>query len=141
MELRSAIYRDNKLIGFVVRVNNSDKTYIAEKKVLGGSVCLISDYMEIRSRLRVWLGRGKIAANGSRDKSQPSGKAKISEQQQQLNIEKKKSTVARANEVFMDYLNLKSFQARSIIDYTIKNRSFKKRAVFESVIRVLIQDF
>ena len=38
LELRSAIYRDNKLIGFVVRVNNSDKTYIAEKKVLSRSV-------------------------------------------------------------------------------------------------------
>lgn len=118
--------------------NNSDKTYIAKRKFLVDLFAQLRIIWKYRSRLSVWIGREKIAANGIRDKSQPREKAKISEQQQQLNIEKKKSTVARANEFFMDYLNLEPFQARSIIDYTIKNRSFKKRAVFESVISILI---
>jgi len=38
LELMPAIYRDSDLIGFAIRVNNTYKTYIVEKKVLGRTV-------------------------------------------------------------------------------------------------------
>ena len=38
LELTPAIYRDSEIIGFAIRVNNSYKTYIVEKKVKGKSI-------------------------------------------------------------------------------------------------------
>ncbi|HCJ7850318.1 Arm DNA-binding domain-containing protein, partial [Acinetobacter baumannii] len=48
LELTPAIYRDSEIIGFAIRVNNSYKTYIVEKKVKGKSIrCKLGDYEKI----------------------------------------------------------------------------------------------
>ncbi|HCT5804616.1 TPA: DUF4102 domain-containing protein, partial [Acinetobacter nosocomialis] len=48
LKLIPAIYRDNEIIGFAIRVNNSYKTYIVEKKVKGRAIrCKLGDCEKI----------------------------------------------------------------------------------------------
>lgn len=117
LELTPAIYRDSDLIGFAVRVNNSYKTYIVEKKVLGravrstlglhGNITLAQAREMARERL-LEMSKG-INPNDVK-------RQKISDNEQQLNAKKQKPTV---KEAFDNYMVHKTLKPKTVSDYTI----------------------
>lgn len=117
LELTPAIYRDSDLIGFAVRVNNSYKTYIVEKKVLGravrstlglhGNITLVQAREMARERL-LEMSKGINPNDVKRQKTFDNEKS--------LNAKKQKPTVKEAFDHYMDHKTLKS---KTVSDYKI----------------------
>ena len=117
LELTPAIYRDSELIGFAVRVNNSYKTYIVEKKVLGKSVrSTLGLHGNITLAQAREMAREKLLQMSQGLNPNTEKRKRISEEDERLNIAKQKPTVRDA---FDNYLSLKSLKPRTVHDYMV----------------------
>ncbi|RGD90527.1 integrase family protein [Acinetobacter sp. SWAC57] len=117
LELTPAIYRDSELIGFAVRVNNSYKTYIVEKKVLGKSVrSTLGLHGNITLAQAREMAREKLLQMTQGLNPNTEKRKRISEEDERLNIAKQKPTVRDA---FDNYLSLKSLKPRTVHDYMV----------------------
>ncbi|MFH7808825.1 tyrosine-type recombinase/integrase [Acinetobacter sp. BSP-153] len=117
LELTPAIYRDSELIGFAVRVNNSYKTYIVEKKVLGKSVrSTLGLHGNITLAQAREMAREKLLQMSQGLNPNTEKRKRISEEDERLNIAKQKPTVKDA---FDNYLSLKSLKPRTVHDYMV----------------------
>lgn len=106
LELIPAIYRDSEIIGFALRVNNSYKTYIVEKKVNGRAIrCKLENYEKIT------LEDARILAEQ---------KLKDLSDTNFLNIKStslKKNDQPNLNEAFHAYINHHKLKERTLADY------------------------
>ncbi len=116
LELTPAIYRDSELIGFAVRVNNSYKTYIVEKKVLGRTVrSTLGLHGNITLAQAREMAREKLLQMSQGINPNDEKKKKISDEDDRVKLEKQKPTV---KEAFQNYMSLKTLKPKTIDDYT-----------------------
>lgn len=141
LELTPAIYRDSELIGFAVRVNNSYKTYIVEKKVLGKSVRstlgLHGNITLVQARE---LARAKLLEMSQGINPNNEKRKKIAEEDVKNSISKSKPTVKIA---FENYIGLKELKPRTLKDYyTVLNKHLSDwhDSKLDEVSRKMIQD-
>lgn len=106
LELIPAIYRDSEIIGFALRVNNSYKTYIVEKKVNGRAIrCKLENYEKIT------LEDARILAEQ---------KLKVLSDTNFLNIRSnshKKNDQPNLSEAFQAYMKHHKLKERTLADY------------------------
>lgn len=112
LKLIPAIYRDSEIIGFAIRVNNSYKTYIIEKKIKGKSIrCKIADYEKITLEDARVLARQKL-----KDLSDTSLACIKNDEilKNNLNKEYYQPTLAESFQAYIDHHKLKE---RTLADY------------------------
>lgn len=117
LELTPAIYRDSDLIGFAIRVNNTCKTYIVEKKVLGRTV---RSTIGLQGNLTLaqarHIARYKLALMAQGINPNEVKRKIIAEEKLKLDLLKIKPTLKQA---FEHYLLYKTLKPRTIKDYTM----------------------
>ena len=117
LELMPAIYRDSDLIGFAIRVNNTYKTYIVEKKVLGRTV---RSTIGLQGNLTLaqarHIARYKLALMAQGINPNEVKRKIIAEEKLKLDLLKIKPTLKQACE---HYLLYKTLKPRTIKDYTM----------------------
>ena len=117
LELMPAIYRDSDLIGFAIRVNNTCKTYIVEKKVLGRTV---RSTIGLQGNLTLaqarHIARYKLALMAQGINPNEVKRKIIAEEKLKLDLLKIKPTLKQA---FEHYLLYKTLKPRTIKDYTM----------------------
>lgn len=117
LELMPAIYRDSDLIGFAIRVNNTCKTYIVEKKVLGRTVRLtIGLHGNLTLAQARHIARDKLALMAQGINPNEVKRKIIAEEKLKLDLLKIKPTLKQA---FEHYLLYKTLKPRTIKDYTM----------------------
>lgn len=117
LELMPAIYRDSDLIGFAIRVNNTYKTYIVEKKVLGRTVrSTIGLHGNLTLAQARHIARDKLALMAQGINPNEVKRKIIAEEKLKLDLLKIKPTLKQA---FEHYLLYKSLKPRTIKDYTM----------------------
>ena len=117
LELMPAIYRDSDLIGFAIRVNNTCKTYIVEKKVLGRTVrSTIGLHGNLTLAQARHIARDKLALMAQGINPNEVKRKIIAEEKLKLDLLKIKPTLKQA---FEHYLLYKSLKPRTIQDYTM----------------------
>lgn len=106
LELIPAIYRDSEIIGFALRVNNSYKTYIVEKKVNGRAIrCKLENYEKITLEDARILAEQKLKALSDTNF---------------LNIRSnshKKNDQPNLSEAFQAYMKHHKLKERTLADY------------------------
>ncbi|MDR2249870.1 integrase family protein [Acinetobacter sp.] len=106
LELIPAIYRDSEIIGFALRVNNSYKTYIVEKKVNGRAIrCKLENYEKITLEDARILAEQKLKALSDTNF---------------LNIKSnshKKNDQPNLSEAFQAYMKHHKLKERTLADY------------------------
>ena len=117
LELMPAIYRDSDLIGFAIRVNNTCKTYIVEKKVLGRTVrSTIGLHGNLTLAQARHIARDKLALMAQGINPNEVKRKIIAEEKLKLDLLKIKPTLKQA---FEHYLLYKTLKPRTIKDYTM----------------------
>lgn len=117
LELMPAIYRDSDLIGFAIRVNNTYKTYIVEKKVLGRTVrSTIGLHGNLTLAQARHIARDKLALMAQGINPNEVKRKIIAEEKLKLDLLKIKPTLKQA---FEHYLLYKTLKPRTIKDYTM----------------------
>ena len=117
LELMPAIYRDSDLIGFAIRVNNTYKTYIVEKKVLGRTVrSTIGLHGNLTLAQARHIARDKLALMAQGINPNEVKRKIIAEEKLKLDLLKIKPTLKQACE---HYLLYKTLKPRTIKDYTM----------------------
>jgi len=117
LELMPAIYRDSDLIGFAIRVNNTYKTYIVEKKVLGRTVRrTIGLHGNLTLAQARHIARDKLALMAQGINPNEVKRKIIAEEKLKLDLLKIKPTLKQA---FEHYLLYKTLKPRTIKDYTM----------------------
>ena len=117
LELMPAIYRDSDLIGFAIRVNNTCKTYIVEKKVLGRTVrSTIGLHGNLTLAQARHIARDKLALMAQGINPNEVKRKIIAEEKLKLDLLKIKPTLKQA---FEHYLLYKILKPRTIKDYTM----------------------
>lgn len=117
LELTPAIYRDSDLIGFAIRVNNTCKTYIVEKKVLGRTVrSTIGLHGNLTLAQARHIARDKLALMAQGINPNEVKRKIIAEEKLKLDLLKIKPTLKQA---FEHYLLYKTLKPRTIKDYTM----------------------
>ncbi|MDS7945055.1 integrase family protein [Acinetobacter sp. V110_1] len=112
LKLIPAIYRDSEIIGFAIRVNNSYKTYIVEKKVKGRSIrCKLGDYENITLEEARILAQQKL-----KDLSDPKHSTIKNNKILKNNLDKK-NYQPDLNEAFQTYINHHNLKERTLVDY------------------------
>lgn len=112
LKLIPAIYRDSEIIGFAIRVNNSYKTYIVEKKVKGRSIrCKLGDYENITLEEARILAQQKLKDLSERKPST------IKNNKILKNNLDKKNYQPDLNEAFQTYINHHKLKERTLVDY------------------------
>ncbi|ELW83399.1 TPA: integrase family protein [Acinetobacter nosocomialis] len=112
LKLIPAIYRDSEIIGFAIRVNNSYKTYIVEKKVKGRAIrCKLGDYEKITLEEARILAQRKL-------KDLTENNYLISKNNKILknNLDKKINQPS-LDEAFQAYINQHKLKDRTLVDY------------------------
>ncbi|MDB9696122.1 Arm DNA-binding domain-containing protein, partial [Acinetobacter nosocomialis] len=112
LKLIPAIYRDSEIIGFAIRVNNSYKTYIVEKKVKGRAIrCKLGDYEKITLEEARILAQQKL-------KDLTENNYLISKNNKILknNLDKKINQPS-LDEAFQAYINQHKLKDRTLVDY------------------------
>lgn len=117
LPLEPAIFRDSELIGFAVRVNNSYKTYIVEKKVNGKSVrSTLGLHGQITVAQARELAREKLLQMAQGIDPNAEKRKEKKEREQEDQAYKEKPTLKQA---FDTYFTLKDLKPRTREDYTI----------------------
>ena len=117
LELTPAIYRDSDLIGFAIRVNNTCKTYIIEKKVLGRTVrSTIGLHGNLTLAQARHIARDKLALMAQGINPNEVKRKIIAEEKLKSDLLKIKPTLKQA---FEHYLLYKRLKPRTIQDYTM----------------------
>ena len=117
LELTPAIYRDSDLIGFAIRVNNTYKTYIVEKKVLGRTVrSTIGLHGNLTLAQARHIARDKLALMAQGINPNEVKRKIIAEEKLKSDLLKIKPTLKQA---FEHYLLYKTLKPRTIKDYTM----------------------
>ncbi|MGQ9372646.1 tyrosine-type recombinase/integrase [Acinetobacter tandoii] len=117
LELTPAIYRDSDLIGFAIRVNNTCKTYIVEKKVLGRTVrSTIGLHGNLTLAQARHIARDKLALMAQGINPNEVKRKIITEEKLKSDLLKIKPTLKQA---FEHYLLYKCLKPRTIQDYTM----------------------
>lgn len=117
LELTPAIYRDSDLIGFAIRVNNTCKTYIVEKKVLGRTVrSTIGLHGNLTLAQARHIARDKLALMAQGINPNEVKRKIITEEKLKSDLLKIKPTLKQA---FEHYLLYKRLKPRTIQDYTM----------------------
>ncbi|HFF4881150.1 DUF4102 domain-containing protein, partial [Acinetobacter baumannii] len=112
LELTPAIYRDSEIIGFAIRVNNSYKTYIVEKKVKGKSIrCKLGDYEKIT------LEDARILAQQKLKELTDSNSLSIKNNKILKNSLNEKIDQPYLKEAFQVYINHHELKERTLADY------------------------
>lgn len=117
LELMPAIYRDSDLIGFAIRVNNTCKTYIVEKKVLGRTVrSTIGLHGNLTLAQARHIAKDKLALMAQGINPNEVKRKIIAEEKLKSDLLKIKPTLKQA---FDHYLLYKPLKPRTIKDYTM----------------------
>ena len=117
LELTPAIYRDSDLIGFAIRVNNTCKTYIVEKKVLGRTVrSTIGLHGNLTLAQARHIARDKLALMAQGINPNEVKRKIITEEKLKSDLLKIKPPLTQA---FEHYLLYKRLKPRTIQDYTM----------------------
>ncbi|WP_042053623.1 integrase family protein [Acinetobacter baumannii] len=112
LELTPAIYRDSEIIGFAIRVNNSYKTYIVEKKVKGKSIrCKLGDYEKIT------VEDARILAQQKLKELTDSNPLSIKNNKILKNSLNEKIDQPYLKEAFQVYINHHELKERTLADY------------------------
>lgn len=140
LELTPAIYRDSDLIGFAIRVNNTCKTYIIEKKVLGRTV---RSTIGLQGNLTLaqarHIARDKLALMAQGINPNEVKRKIIAEEKLKSDLLKIKPTLKQA---FEHYLLYKCLKPRTIQDYTMVVDNYLKdwnEITLDKISRFMIQ--
>ena len=140
LELTPAIYRDSDLIGFAIRVNNTCKTYIIEKKVLGRTV---RSTIGLQGNLTLaqarHIARDKLALMAQGINPNEVKRKIIAEEKLKSDLLKIKPTLKQA---FEHYLLYKRLKPRTIQDYTMVVDNYLKdwnEITLDKISRFMIQ--
>ena len=140
LELTPAIYRDSDLIGFAIRVNNTYKTYIVEKKVLGRTVrSTIGLHGNLTLAQARHIARDKLALMAQGINPNEVKRKIIAEEKLKLDLLKIKPTLKQA---FEHYLLYKRLKPRTIKDYTMVVDNYLKdwnEITLDKISRFMIQ--
>lgn len=140
LELTPAIYRDSDLIGFAIRVNNTCKTYIVEKKVLGRTVRSTIGLQENLTLAQArHIARDKLALMAQGINPNEVKRKIIAEEKLKSDLLKIKPTLKQA---FEHYLLYKRLKPRTIQDYTMVVDNYLKdwnEITLDKISRFMIQ--
>lgn len=140
LELTPAIYRDSDLIGFAIRVNNTCKTYIVEKKVLGRTVrSTIGLHGNLTLAQARHIARDKLALMAQGINPNEVKRKIIAEEKLKSDLLKIKPTLKQA---FEHYLLYKRLKPRTIQDYTMVVDNYLKdwnEITLDKISRFMIQ--
>ncbi|MFW2039267.1 tyrosine-type recombinase/integrase [Acinetobacter ursingii] len=141
LELVPAIYRDSELIGFAVRVNNSYKTYIVEKKVNGRSTrSTLGIHGQITLAQARMIAQEALLEMTKGINPNKKKKEKIIDAEKTYQLEKSQPTLFDAYSVYIIDRELKP---RSLDDYSnVVNKYLEdwKNIKLKDITRKMIQD-
>ena len=124
LEMTPAIYRDSDLIGFAIRVNNTCKTYIVEKKVLSKTVrSTIGLHGDLTLAQARDIAKDKLTQMSQGINPNQVKRKTIAEEKVKSDLFQKKPTLKQA---FDNYLSHKTLKPRTVKDYTMVVNDYLK---------------